>query len=251
MTVLVGINCSDGVVIGADGSATFAQGRRPTVEQPTEKLRIIDDRVILASTGSIGQDQRFAEILEAEWKANLFRGKSPTQGCLELSRKGLVNFEYTAVDLKNVEYGCLLAFPYKHETCLFEFSSDRFQPEQKDHRIWYVSMGSGQPIVDPFLALMREVFWKEGPPTHRDATFAVVWALQHAVRTNPGGINEPIQVAVLSKESGDMRARLLDEDTLQEHRQNVAGAEEHLAKYADILRGDADAEPPPEPPDNT
>lgn len=250
MTVLVGINCSDGVVIGADGSATFAQGQRPTVEQVTQKIRILDGRVILAGTGSIGLDQRFAEILEDQWSnQKVFRKKSPSQGCVELSRAGLQNFDYTGCDINNIGYGCLLAFPCNNQTCLFEFSPDRFQPEQKDERIWYVSMGSGQPIVDPFLALMRVVFWQEGPPTHRAGTFAVVWALEHAIRTNPGGINHPIQVAVLSRDSGDLRARLLADDELQEHKENVAGAEQHLARYADIISGGADSEPPPDPPD--
>lgn len=249
MTVLVGVNCSDGVVVGADGSATFAHGQRPTVEQAYPKIRIIDGRVILAGTGSIGLDQRFAEVLENQWSTQkLFTKSTPCQGSVELSRAGLENFNRTCVDINNVGYGCLLAFPYKHESCLFEFTPDRFQPERKDDRLWYVSMGSGQPIVDPFLALIRQIFWQDALPTHSEATFAVVWALQHAIRTNPGGINDPIQVAVLSKDSGNMTARLLDEEELQEHRQNVEGAESHLAGYVDILRGSRESEPPPPPP---
>ena len=48
-------------------------------------------------------------------------------------------------------------------------------------------MGSGQPITDPFLALMRSIFWGDGLPTVQDGTFAVTWALEHAIEVNPGG----------------------------------------------------------------
>ena len=65
---------------------------------------------------------------------------------------------------------------------LCEFPVSDFQPEFKTEMMWYCSMGSGQPITDPFLALMREVFWDQGLPTIQDATFAVAWALGRAVK---------------------------------------------------------------------
>lgn len=39
MTILVGVLCKDGVIIGADGSATFGAGQMRTIEQPIDKLK--------------------------------------------------------------------------------------------------------------------------------------------------------------------------------------------------------------------
>lgn len=47
--------------------------------------------------------------------------------------------------------------------------------------------------------LMREISWSGGPPNVQDATFAVTWALDHAVTCNPGGINAPVRIAVLER----------------------------------------------------
>src|SRR5436309_13655211 len=94
-------------------------------------------------------------------------------------------------------------------------------------------MGSAKPITDPFLALMRKAFWTSGPPLVHDAVFAVTWALEHAVEVNPGGVNDPIRIAVLERQRGGLKARLLLNDELLEHKQNVAAAYDALRRFRD------------------
>ena len=92
-------------------------------------------------------------------------------------------------------------------------------------------MGSGQHITDPFLALMRDIFWKNSPLTLQDGKFAVTWALSHVIDVNPGGINHPMQISVLERteESGEQfKARFIDKDELQEHYKNIDEAKKHL-----------------------
>ena len=106
-------------------------------------------------------------------------------------------------------------------------------------------MGSGQPIVDPFLGFLRKVFWKDTPPKLTDGKFAVAWALQHAVDLNPGGIKDPIRLAVLEYDKkGKPSARLLEETEMQEHLNSVQAAEEYLAKYSKLLSGEGAPEVP-------
>ena len=94
-------------------------------------------------------------------------------------------------------------------------------------------MGSTQPITDPFLALMREIFWSAGQPSVDEATFAVTWALDHAIAVNPGGVNGPARIAVLKREGGQFRARLLDGADLEEHRGLIEEAKDRLRKLAE------------------
>ena len=54
MTILVGLLCKDGIVIGSDSSATFGTMQNRTIEQPTDKIEIIDGKVIIAGTGQVG-----------------------------------------------------------------------------------------------------------------------------------------------------------------------------------------------------
>lgn len=244
MTILVGVLCQDGVVIGADGSVTFAAGQNPTIEQPTQKIDIIDGSVILVGTGEVGLGQRFSAITEQALKAPDILKLSAIDRVTHLSHHALKNFSHTFVQPNAVPYGALLAFFANGQPYLCEFQLHNMRPELKTDRLWYCSMGGGQMIVDPFLGLIRKVFWDSGPPTIQEGIFATTWALRHAIDCNTGGINEPIQIAVLAKnDHGDPKARLLDGDELQEHRENVDGAVEHLRDYRNKLKGDQAAIP--------
>ncbi len=234
MTSVVGIFCRDGVVIGADSSATFIAGQQRTIEQPTEKLWVVADNVIVAGSGYIGLDQRFHAIVEKAWDEHVFQ-KTPLEAAKWLTATAIQDFVSTSAPKGH--YQALVAFPYQHKPQLCEWDINTFQPELKTERLWYCSIGSAQPITDPFLALMRDILWEHGCPGLHDGIFATTWALEHAVMVNPGGVNAPIRLAVLEHgPKGLLQARVLDDDELGEHRQNIKEAKRLLRDYRDRHR---------------
>lgn len=88
MTLIVGMRCTDGVVIGADGASTYATiaGQR-TILQPTRKIDIIDKRVIAAVSGSVGLGQRLKEAVRLAWVEKKLSGKSAIEGMCVLSQQ--------------------------------------------------------------------------------------------------------------------------------------------------------------------
>ena len=227
MTAIVGVLCRDGAVIGTDSSTTFTSGQQRTIEQQTEKLDIVADRIVIAGTGSVGLGQRFSAIVERAWKDQGFSAQATRiEIGKALSRTAIEDFKSTYA-LQGT-FGALLAFPVGNSPVLCEFDTQDFQPEVKTPQVWYCSMGSTQPITDPFLALMREIFWSAGQPSVDEATFAVTWALDHAIAVNPGGVNGPARIAVLKREVGQFRARLLDGADLEEHRGLIEEAKDRL-----------------------
>jgi len=54
MTLVVGLICKDGVVIGTDSEATFSFGSLPTIVQVAPKIDIVKDKVLVASAGAVG-----------------------------------------------------------------------------------------------------------------------------------------------------------------------------------------------------
>lgn len=248
MTIAIGVLCQDGVVVGTDSSATFGVSRVRTIEQPCKKIEIIDNHIIITGTGQIGLGQRFTEIVDTYWKEKRFRGKTAVHACRELCALGVKDFISTNVPPG--AYGSLVAFAANGKFNLCEFALENFQPELKTNNIWYVAMGSGQNIGDPFLGLIRRVFWKDIPPKISGGIFAVVWALEHVIDLNPGGIKGPPQMAILEHSNGDFRARMLEDSELAEHRDSVRDAEKHLEKYKEILEGKSDKKIP-EPPDSS
>jgi 20S proteasome alpha/beta subunit len=235
MTVIVGLRCADGVVIGADSSATFGPNMMmKTIEQAVQKVFVIENRYLLAGTGEIGLCQRFAEVIRQAHLKNTLKGSHVDIGKI-ICQNAREDFASTGV--QEGRFGGLVAYPIHKETCLCEFAVKDLQPEWKEGKMWFSSMGSGQAITDPFLGLLRKVFFPETVPSVTEGIFIAMWALQHAIELNPGGINGPAQIAVLRNTDGKPEAKLLDDSELQEHIANVAAAEAHLAKYKDILRG--------------
>lgn len=241
LTSLVAIKCRDGVVIGSDSAATFGDGHMlRTIEQTTaKKIEIIGDRVVVAGTGYVGHQQRFSAVVRRLWSDGAFQGKTDIEIGKMLSEQGLRDFASTHV--QNLSYSAFVAYPASNDLALCELpgaGASVFQPELKlTNDLWFASAGSGQPITDPFLALLRKVFWNDGAPDVQGGVFAAMWALSHACEVNPGGINLPIAIAVLKIEKGKPRAYMLQESELQEQADMVGSATEHMRKFRDILEG--------------
>jgi hypothetical protein len=240
MTAIVGILCSDGVIIGTDSSVTLTSGQTRTIEQTAEKLTIVGDSVIIAGTGQVGLGQRFTDVVQKAWDAKVFSNPTPALHKAKIvCKNGLDDFISTSV--QKGTYGALVAFVAENKAQLCEFAVSDLQPELKTNQLWYCSMGSTQHITDSFLALIRDILWKNGPPPLTDGIFAATWTLDHAVTVNPGGVNAPVRIARLSRgRDGQFHAEILDDLELQEHRQNIAGAKQYLLKYCEALHA-ADA----------
>jgi hypothetical protein len=247
MTAVVGILCSDGVVVGTDSSVTMGSGTFRTIEQPTEKLDVVDNRAIIAGTGSVGHGQRFRNVVENALHNKQFVAElngvrqKPVDICRNISSATITDFRQTFTPPD--AYSALLAVPVGREQVLCEFANG-FQPTLYTDQMWFGSMGSKQPITDPFLALMREIFWPTGQPTVQEATLAVTWTLDHAIAVNPGGVNGPARIAVLEPNKNSSQSRLLSDEDLNEHRSWIQDAKRHLS---DRLRATADVETPPIP----
>lgn len=166
----------------------------------------------------------------------------------QIAQRAVNNFATTQG--KQGSYGCLVAFELSAEPYLCEYAITDMQPEFKyPDQIWYVSMGSGQTITDPFLGVLKKLFWKgDKLPSVKEAMLFVVWTLQAAVDLNAGGVNGPIDLAVLEKKDGQFRARLLGEGEMQEHLANLKAIEEKISEVRNIDPGQS-APTIPQPPE--
>ena len=243
MTLVVGILCTDGVVIGKDSASTLADGQRYTIEQPQrEKVRIIEDKLIVAGTGSVGLGQRFEHEVRKCLNAEDFWERDAIEVGRILSRVALDNFRST--HLNTIGYGALMAFSCREEPALVEFGVGDFQPEVKTKRSWYVSMGAGQSVADPLLGLMRRVFWGDSPPNRQEGVFAAAMVLTLGCEMAPMGVSKPIQIAVLAEdENGKPFAERISSEAQQEHLESVNSAIEYFRGYIKELFGEDDAPP--------
>ena len=241
MTLIVGVQCPDGVVLGADSGATYVAGNAvgpPTAMQPTEKLHSIDDAIIMGVSGAVGLAQLYLNRISTLWSQNLKQGAVTIEDTQRLvtdaifqdasvaagrARSILGASDQNWINLVNTH--SLLALPTGPErtpTLLQIDFSGRTEAASGD--LPFVSIGSGQPIADPFLAFLRRVFWNNNTPTVQDGIFATVWTLQHAINDSASRFSPPVTVAVLDENS----ARHLTSEEVEDHLQHVDDFEREM-----------------------
>ena len=253
MTVLVGVKCSDGVVIGADSIATSAHGNSRLLQTQTDKIQIIEDKLIVAASGSVGLSQRFTNVVYSSWKNKLFM-KDPWECLKAISASTIQDFRSTHVPYTlppqglGFSFGALLAAPIGDQPYLVEYDGINFQPELRDGKPIFVSVGSGQLLAEPFVAFVSRVLWQEKVPDVKTAMFGVYWALDHTINFAPGGVGEPIKIATLRREKGQWKSRLLDDNELQEQAQHIEEIETRLGQYPKEILEEPKIEAPPTPP---
>ena len=238
MTAVVGWLCKDGVVIGSDSAVTFSSGTQFTIEQTGTKVFVIGESVIVAGSGEVGLQQRFCNIVQSAYNQKLF-----PKNYLDVGRalSKAANEDLINTRSERGKYCALLAYASGDEFHLCEFSLKDFQPEWKDNKVSFSSIGCGQQITDPFLGFMKKVFWGEGEqPEVRQAAFVTYWTLSHVCELSPGLIRGPIQMAQLLKnDKGYFKAALLSDPELQEHDAITKKAIAHLSEFKKELAGKA------------
>ncbi len=245
MTLIIGIKCSDGVVLGSDGAATFGTLGNTTIRQPIRrKLKIRQQCLVIGTSGPVGLGQRYAHELQELWASKKLSGAQPEAAMVLISQAFrahcLAEIEVARQVSSLVGHAAaqsalahtVVALPLRKKPCLIQFDHQGC-PELASEDLPFISIGSGQQIADPFLALLRRLLWPDRQPTLAEGTFAVTWTLHHAIETNAGGVADPKQVVWL-KESA---AKELAEDELEEHLQLVQEVEGRLTTF--IGQGDS------------
>ena len=254
MTLIIAISCTDGVVMAADSAATFGVLGQRTIRQPTKKLAIVNGCMIVGVSGPIGMQQRFIGELEA----NTIGGKrhnvmSTLSGIL---RKH-IEPEFKMAQVTQPTIGQQLALNSAITSTvvglliggvptLIQFDQQG-SPECATDNLRFVSIGSGQQLADPFLAFIARIFWSSKLPAVSDGLFAATWVLTHAIHTNPGGVDGPIQAMTLKcGPKNQPEIHELDEADLQEHKVSIEAAERRLATFRDAIatQSGADSEIP-------
>jgi 20S proteasome alpha/beta subunit len=260
VTLLVGIVCSDGIVIATDSFATYAQGTTPTIgQQPVTKVQRCDDTMIYAFTGPIGIAQILAPAFDRLAKSSFTNPATtaPVADGMKIiatrireESKGF--FEGATMvaplvgrDVAGATVLCksLVGVCWGNRPRLFQFDFSG-APEEVTDELRFVTLGSGQNIADPFLAFLKRVLWRDRAPTVGEGRLAAAWTVHHVSQTNFGGVGGDLQMATLTLEKGRPRVEVIAEPG--EHYQKVQSAEAALLKHVSSA---GEAEPAaPEPP---
>ncbi len=258
MTLIIGIKCSNGIVVGADGAATLGNVAGHTIMQPVAKLNVIRNEIIVGVSGPVSLSQLYCDAVEHNCDG--LDQLRVAEVCRKLRtvfiQDAQVAFQIAALTTQVVgsaaQSGVLHSTLVALATCgtphLIQFDY-QCAPEIANKDLPFVTIGSGQAIADPFLAFIRSIFWEDRLPSLAEGSFALMWTLEHAIRTAPGGIAEPTQMATLQiNSSGQTVAKILPPSDLREHKVMIGEAEKHLRDFKQFQQPTSDEPKPPSPP---
>lgn len=241
MTLIVGILCSDGVVVASDSSATYGSDGMSTIgQQSIPKVRVISETLIYASTGAVGMSQLIHGEIRDSWNAGAYKPLRSAEDYMDAVGKKILNkiapYLQSAQILRQLVGSAdgslcksLLAMPVGGKAHLFTFEYNG-APEEVSSEARFVSLGSGQPIADPFLAFMKRILWPDSLPSLQEGKLVASWAVRHVCATNPGGVGGQVQLATLTTKGGSAKARLVPEEDLAETEQKIADAEQSFMR---------------------
>lgn len=266
MTLIIGMKCSDGIVMGADSAATLAEMGQEIIRQETVKLEMLENRIIVGVSGPVGLGQRIKAELQYLWTNQGLMNRKYAD-VMKIVRENIWN-KHILPEMQIAQMAAnvlgpvartsaltstLVAWPLNEGPQLIQFDATG-APEMATESNPYVAIGSGEMIALPFLEFLKRVCWQGSALSLNEGVFTTVWALQHAILTNAGGVAGPIQIVVLEnvakspKEKPVWKPRQLKPEELDEHLVAVDEHEKSLGDYHRLKNEDVEVQEDIRPP---
>lgn len=257
MTLLIGILCTDGIVIAADRQATHGAAGQTTIAQPVTKVTPINGDTLFATSGHVGLGQQLTS--EIEKRAGQFRNQRyhATIKHVQEDFRKIINpaLETARLAAGVVGHGVaaevatcssLLAAEFKDGIRLIEITP-QVSVENLTEDLSFISIGTGKFSADTFLGFLKDAFGPEKLPNVRAATLAAYWAVKHAIKMKVQGVGYDVDVFVLEHNGKGYVARALPDAEVLEHQGFISEAEKRIRDLADMVsgKGPYTEEPPP------
>ena len=259
MTLIIGVRCNNGIVIGSDGITT-----RPTVEQKTGS-KIHDDigkAVLFAAAGDVAIGQDVLRVLTHKSRpinqqnskyhvvknhiANTVSGEIKSyvkriEDTLIVADRSSLTKEQNIIT--TADFIAVIATRIENEPHLFEIDAHgnllEITPE-----LAFTTIGSGQGQAYPFLEFVRRTAWSGGQPdTIVQGILGVWWTLKYVTAGNSSiGVGEPFSIGVLEQVNGIWEASILESDRLPTYDEDIRDVELALRRH---LNKEIDSSDPP------
>lgn len=244
MTVVVAFFCSDGVVVAADSMLTPVMGQIATGHNKGKKVHVVAGDQIFAFAGDQGQAERF-KLLAENAGSHISASNHPMDYAILITQNIISQFTATGIG-GSINLGTILAFVHDNRPVCCAFMGP-LQPWLLDTDHYYVALGSGKQMADPFLRFLTDIFCPKQPSV-REAVFMATWTIDHVIRTNPGGVAGPIRIGVIENGGSGLVARELNPTEVGEQEQAITSAAQALRDWRDLISGQANPNPAAQPP---
>ena len=243
MTVLIGLLCSNGAVLGADRAVTHTDSSKmPVAEGELQKITVFEGgRAAVAISGNVGGGQlvvdslrKFSDetaggasksrteavALDTIREALQQRSNDYLRAFKELGFQGLPASEWIKDASKKVIGSGIyirgVGSGGKCRPCVVTFDGG-YEVEHLQDGVPFSAAGTGSHFAIPYMLMLRELLFLKVLPDVDQGMKAVYWALDATIRARAGfGVGQGIDLAVLQATmDGSFRVRLLVQGELE------------------------------------
>lgn len=205
MTLVIALNCKDGIVMASDGQATGGSSGGP-IRHRIQKIFKLTDNVIFGASGSVGTIQRSREIVQQ------FAQQLGTTG-LDTGTKEQIRQQLFQI-MKN-ELERHKSFHGKPEGAPLADTLICVRHQDSNCRIWHIApdcadefldeLGYGcSGIGDTFAHTLLKIYYSSDLDTERGKLVAYR-VIKEAIEIGAFGLGEPIDIWVMNKSDGKIK----------------------------------------------
>lgn len=255
MSLIIGIYCTDGLVLGADDAAHFGSYAQPTIRAAYKKIRIVDGISAISVASTVGVLQQYEDVLATMHNGEAFPAKRPVEAMNAL-RDGFLastNAQYQVAAMIQHELGkeawsscaseVLVATRVAEAYRLYHFDKC-LAPQEVTEDLPFVAIGTGRNTADPFIAHLRRIYYRDKCPNLALGIMTAVWTLKHAGETGAPSVGVGRQIVTLFKKADVYGIQELSAEQLQEHYEFIDRAEESMRSVARTIQEPADSDLP-------
>ena len=245
MTLIIGMKCSDGIVMGADSAFVSGTGSATIKRSHKQKICMVDERFLLSYSGEVDYGDRFAGVVEDIYESRLIdqsyiernskiKGDIAYRTAVEISGHVNDNFSGTRFDDNDdndTEHRIrlMLTIPFS-ENDKFRYELIAFYGHHQPYVVtdddFAIAFGSGYNIADPFLEFIRKYVLRDAVPDVEMGSRAVMMAMMLSVPMVAEGVDTPYQIAASYIRRGRPVSRIWTQ-------RDVTRLERRVQKYLD------------------
>ena len=244
MTLILGINCKDGIVMASDGVNTTTS-IQDWVHQPANKKIEIYDDLIIGCAGSLSLNDKIMSELNQLYVSNdkfkslsifeiikkiEYRIKQAVQEEIKKHKEYIAIFKKASELETKEQIGCLMAFPCNDKLMLIHFdwasgSATRIED------VTFSAIGWFSLNVLSYLTFIQKNLCKDSQLTKEEGIFSAMLAMKHAIDFSALKISEPIKIYLLHFQNGKSLCQELTGQELQLYENKVLEFESYLKKF--------------------
>ncbi len=164
MTVVLGLLCKDGVVLGADGASSIVD-RNLNIGYEKARIKIwLEGNTTLGATAGRAE---FGQSCRYGVRRLLQDSASPLTDVLAFgdALSAFVRQDFEKWGLKFEGDEALIAVDLGKRPGLFQLSGFNMFPSIIQPESWSQAIGNSSQIIEPFFEFLKDTFWSDALPT--------------------------------------------------------------------------------------